>query len=229
MRHHSRAEYSNGDVEHCRIGDDLRRRNEPAQDAANWRMRENDLEQETDSDSRNESDDERLENPESLVLQIQNDENIECRDSDSHRDGNSKKKIERDRGSDDFSQIACGDCQLADDPEKPDYRRRVMVAARLREIASSDDPKFRREPLEQDRHQIRDEDYGEKRVSELRSAGEIRCPVAWVHVSDCDEVSGPGESEDFPPPRGARDWNRPVNFGERGCDAGSPPARFPLR
>src|SRR5678815_1321628 len=81
----------------------------------------------------------------------------------------------------------------------------------------------------ENRHQVGDQDDGKERVAELRSAGEVGCPVAGVHVTDGDEVSGSGKGEDFPPPGGAGDRYGPINFGEGGGYAGAAPARFPLR
>ena len=141
-----------------------------------------------------------------------------------HWQRNVEEQIQRDRRADDFGQIAGGDRQLADHPEKPDDRRRIVVAARLREIAAGDDAELRCQPLQQDRHQVRHQDDAEQRVAELRSAGEIGGPVARIHVADGHQVSGPGECEELPPPRSARQRDRLVDLGQRWSDAGASPS-----
>jgi hypothetical protein len=88
-----------------------------------------------------------------------------------------------------------------------------VVAAGLGEIAAGDDSQLGGESLEQDRHQVGNEDHAQERVSELGSAGEIGRPVAGVHVADGYEVARPGEGQDLPEPMLTRDRNGPVNLG----------------
>ena len=73
--------------------------------------------------------------------------------------------------------------------------RRIVVAARLREIASGDDAELGREPLQQHRHEVREQHDAEQRVAEARAAGEVGRPVAGVHVADGDEIARAGEGE----------------------------------
>src|SRR6476619_1609988 len=139
VRHHCRAEDSDGDVKHRRIADHLRGWNEAAHDSGKWRARFDDLEQKTKTDGRNESDDQRLEQTESFVLEIKHEQNIECCDSNSNRKRNVEQKIERDCRANDFSEIACGNCELAYHPEKPHDRAGIVIATCLRQVASRND------------------------------------------------------------------------------------------
>ena len=79
--------------------------------------------------------------------------------------------------------------------------------------------------LEQDRHEIRNQDDGQQRVAKLRAAREIGRPVARVHVADRDEKAGAGEGEQLAPEgRVRRHDNAAVNFRERNHAAAPPPA-----
>ena len=50
-------------------------------------------------------------------------------------------------------------------------------------------PSLSGERLEQDRHQVGDQDDAEQRVAEPRAAGEVGGPVARIHVADGDQVA----------------------------------------
>src|SRR5262245_41250814 len=74
-----------------------------------------------------------------------------------------------------------------------------MVATGLREVAAGDDAEFRAERLQENRHQIRDEDDAEQPVTKCRPARQIRRPVARIHVADRHQVTRPGESQHLSP------------------------------
>src|SRR5882762_11147938 len=131
--HDRRAEYSNSDVEHRGIPDDIGRRNESAHHLGEWRLRQDDLEQEADTDGRYQSDDERLEQPEPLVLEIENYQYIRRRDDDAVHDRNAAEQVERDGGADYFGEVTRRNCYLAADPEQEVDGPRVVIAARLGE------------------------------------------------------------------------------------------------
>ena len=101
-----------------------------------------------------------------------------------------------------------------------------MVAAGLREVATRGDAQPRAQRLEQDGHEVRNEDDRKQRVAELRATGEVRGPVAGVHVTDGDEVTRPGEGEHLAP-EAQRPWHgdRAVDFLQAGCLAGQTPRR----
>ena len=126
-----------------------------------------------------------------------------------------EQQIERDRRPDDFGEIAGGDRDLAQHPQKNRDRARVVIAAGLREIAAGDDAELRGEPLQQNRHQIGEQDHAEQRVAEPRAAGEIGGPVARVHVADRDQVARTGEGQQLAPEAGVcRDGDGAVDFGQ---------------
>ena len=136
--------------------------------------------------------------------------------------GRSEQQVERDRRSDHLGEVARGDGDLAEHPEPDGDRPRIVVAARLREIASGDDAELGREPLQQHRHEVREQDDAEQRVPELRSAGEIGGPVAGVHVADGDEIPGPGEREQLAEEAGP-DRNGAIDLLQARRDARPPP------
>src|SRR5207248_10304234 len=104
-------------------------------------------------------------------------------------------------------------------------RARVAVAAGLREVAAAGDAEARGERLQQDRHQVREHDHAEERVTVLGAARKVSRPIARVHVADGDEIAGTGEREQLPPEAGVRrDRNRTVNFRQAYAAGWEPPA-----
>ena len=94
-------------------------------------------------------------------------------------------------------------------------RPRVVVAARLRQVAPARDAEAHGERLQQDRHQVGHEDDAEQRVAVPRAAGQVRRPVARVHVADGDEISRARKGKQLPPEtRIRRHGDRAVHFAE---------------
>src|SRR6266576_871609 len=91
--HPGRAEYSDADLEQRGIPDYVCRKNESAHHRSEWRLRQNYLEQEAEPDGRYERDDERLQQPEPLVLEIENYQYIRRRDDDADHDRNAEQQI----------------------------------------------------------------------------------------------------------------------------------------
>ena len=83
VRHDGRAENAEREIEHVRIGDDLRARHEAAEHARKFRPRENELRHEAEGDDRKQRDDERLDPAKALVLQIEDEEHVERGDDDA--------------------------------------------------------------------------------------------------------------------------------------------------
>src|SRR5438045_9601800 len=227
VRHHRRPKDADRYVEHCRILDYVGRRRESPHHADEGRLGKNDLEEKADTDGRNERDHQRLEQPKSLVLQVKNDQHVQRRDDDAVRDRYVEDEVERDGRPDYFRQITGRDRYLAGDPQQKASWFRVVVATRLRQIAARDDAKLGSEPLEQNRHQVRRENYTEQGVAELGSAGEVGCPVSRVHVTDRDQVPRSGECEDLSPPTVSRHGYGAINLDQRGRRSGSSPSRLP--
>src|SRR5205814_2656341 len=95
----------------------------------------------------------------------------------------------------------------------------VAVAARLGEVASTGDAEPGGEGLEDDGHDVRNQDDAEERVAVAGAAGEVGGPIARVHVADSDEVAGTGESEHLSPEAGAvgnRDGSVDLGEADRG-------------
>ena len=79
--------------------------------------------------------------------------------------------------------------------------RGVGGAAGLGKIAAGGDAKPRGQRLQQDRHQVGEQDDEKERVAKMRAAGEVGRPVARVHVADRDHVARPkGEQPANPKP-----------------------------
>ena len=96
-----------------------------------------------------------------------------------------------------------------------DTGRRIVVAAGLGQVAAGDDAELERQRLQQDGHEVGEQDDRKQRVAEARAAGQVGGPVARVHVADRDQVAGPGEGEQLAPETRA-------TSGRRCCDG--PPA-----
>ena len=91
-------------------------------------------------------------------MQIQNGQHVRRRDDAAPDQRNSKKQLQCDGRADDFREVAGGDGDFAEQPEKPDGRRGIMIAAGLRQIASGGDAELNGQMLEQNRHQIGNHD-----------------------------------------------------------------------
>jgi hypothetical protein len=161
-----------------------------------------------------------------MILQVQNEQYVEHRDRHAPGERYAEQQVERDGGANDLRQIAGGDGDLTEHPEREAGGSREVIAAGLSEVATGDDAEFGGEALQQDRHEVRKQDDAEQRVPELRSSGEVSSPVAGVHVADRDEVSGSGKGEDFAEPVRMRDRDRPIDLGQARGDAGATPALF---
>ena len=221
MRHHGRADDADGDVEHLGIGDDLGGRHEAAQHRGDRRRRGDDLDAKADRDHDQQRDDKGFEEAKALVHQQQQQEGVEGGDQRAADQGNAEQQFQRNRGADHLGQIAGDDRGLAGQPEHEIDRPRIGGAAGLREIAVGDDAEARGERLQQDRHQVREQDDRQQRVAKLRAAREVGRPVAGVHVADRDQVSRPGKGQQPARPVAAdRDRNAPVDLGQAALGVG---------
>ena len=140
--------------------------------------------------------------------------------------GKAEQQVERDGGADHLGEVARGDRDLAQHPQHERGRPRVAVAARLRQVAAAADAEAHRQRLQQDGHQVGDEDDAEERVAVARAAGEVGGPVARVHVADGHQVARAGKREELAPEAGARraprsnrglpgGWERPGGCASR--------------
>ena len=102
-------------------------------------------------------------------------------------------------------------------------RPRIAGAAGLREIAVGGDAEPRGQRLQQDRHQVRQQDDRQQRVAELRTAGEVGRPVAGVHVADRDQIAGAEKGQQPARTNGrrrGRRWSRSPRAGCAGAGRG---------
>ncbi len=200
MRHHGRANDADRDVERSGVGDDLTRGNKAAEDGAGAWRGQYDLDRKADEDHDQQRDNEGFQRAEAALHQEQDEKCVRRRDERPDDQRNAEEQIERDRRADHLGEVAGNDRRLAGEPERNVDRARVMRPAGLSEIAIRGDAEPRRERLQQDRHQVREQDDGEQRVAEFRAAGEIGRPIAGVHVADGNEVARPSESEEAAQP-----------------------------
>ena len=77
--------------------------------------------------------------------------------------------------------------------------------------------------MKEHRHQVAHEDDAEQRIAEFRAAAQVGGPIAWVHVTNGDEIAGAGEGENFAEPGGGgRDSDGAMGFRERGSAQAGP-------
>ena len=214
MRHHGRAQDADRDVQFVGILENRRARQKTRQHSARVRLGNQNLEQEATRDRRDERNHQRFEQAKSLVLHVQHDQYVEGGNDDAPWQRNAEQQVQRDRRADDFGEVAGGDRDFADHPQKERHRLGVVIAARLREIAAGYDAKLRGQALQQNRHQIGQQDDRQQRVAEARAASKVGRPIAGIHISDGDEVARPRERECFLPPRAGFDRHGAVHFGE---------------
>ena len=133
------------------------------------------------------------------MLHVEHEQNVERGQADAPEEREAEQELQGDRRAKHLGQVAGGDGDFAKDPQDQRRPARVRVAARLREVAAAGDAEARGERLQQDGHQVRQQDHAEQRVAEPSSAGDVGGPVARVHVAHGHEVAGPGEGRHLSP------------------------------
>ena len=113
---------------------------------------------EASGDGRNERDNQRFDVTKTLLLKVKNGQHIERGNAATPHQRNTEEKLQGDGRADHLGQIARGNRDFAKNPKKPNRRRRVMIAASLREIASGGHAQFDAQMLEQDRHEVGEHD-----------------------------------------------------------------------
>ena len=133
-----------------------------------------------------------------------------------------KSRLQRDRRADHLGEVAGDDRRFAGEPQQEIDGPRIAVAAGLGEIAAGGDAEPGGERLQQDRHQVGEQDDAEQRIAEARAAGEVGRPVARVHIADGDHVARAHEGEQAAEPQAA------MRHGDGGIDLGQArPRIFP--
>ena len=99
------------------------RGSEPAHDPGKGRMREDDLRGEAETDGRDQGDDECLEAAKSLLLQREDQQHVQRRERHAPDQRDAEQQLQRDGGADDLGQVAGGDGDFAEHPERERHRR----------------------------------------------------------------------------------------------------------
>ena len=220
VRHHGCAKDANGNVKHLAVAQDFRAREKTADRLVPERLSEEDLVGEADRNGGDERDDKRFDQAEAAALQRQNDQHIERSDQDSGEQGQPEEQFQGDGRAENFSKIAGGDGDFAENPQHERGAARVRLAAGLRQVASHGDAELGRKRLEQHGHEAAEQDHTQERVAELRAATQIRGPVPRVHVADSDQITGTGKCERLSQPGASRGyWDGPIGLGERRLDS----------
>src|SRR6267378_1062086 len=209
VRHHRRPQDANGHIETLRA----QTRYEACDDFGPHRTRQEHFDPKTNPDRRDKHENERFHLPDAELLYHQEQHRIKTRDDDPVKDRHLEKKIQPDRRSQNFGEVARRNGDFAEYPECKCDGLRVMLTARLCEIPSGHDPHARGKSLEKDCHQGRHQQYPDKLVPEPRPAFKIGRPVPGIHVTYAHEIRRTCKGEHFPYDAGAlRNLNTPVNL-----------------
>jgi len=106
-----------------------------------------------------------------------------------------KQKLQANGSAQYFGKIARHDREFAKKPKNKRNRARILVAAGLRQIAAADNAQARTEGLQEQRHQVGNNEHPEQAIAKFCAAFEISCPVAGVHIADADQIRRAGEGE----------------------------------
>ena len=112
-----------------------------------------------------------------------------------------EEQVQGDSAAKHFGQIACPDCQFAQEPVRPACPGGIPVAATLREVFAGDHAQPRANHLHEDRHQAGKPDHPEQAELKLSAGLQVSAPVAGIHVTDADQNGGADEGAPlFPEP-----------------------------
>ena len=196
VRHHRGADDAHGQVEHVRVGEDLRGRREAADQRPPFRIGERDLHGKAGGDDTQQRDDQRLQVAEAQTLQVEDEEHVERGQQHADLEGNVEQQVEPDGRADHLGDVGGDDGELRRRPQRIGGPAGVGVTAGLRQVAARGDGEPRAQRLQHDRHDVGDERDKQQRVAELGAARERGGPVARVHVSDRDEIAWPQEGRE---------------------------------
>src|SRR5260221_10766130 len=100
-----------------------------------------------------------------------------------------------------------------------------MVASGLWQVVASHDPQSSAERLEQNGHEIREQNHAKERITEGRAPGQVCRPVARVHVAHSYEIARPRKREHLAPePKGPGNRHRAMNLSQTRCFGRKSPA-----
>ena len=134
-------------------------------------------------DGADQRDHQRLNVAEAPALHQQNQQHVQPGDEHAVEERNVEEQVQRDGRADHFGQVAGGDGDLGADPQRIAHPWAVALVAELRQVALRGHAQLQAQALQQNGHQVRGHDDEEQRVAEARAAGDVRGPVAGVHVA----------------------------------------------
>ena len=119
VRHDGGAQDADAHVEHLLVPQDLAGRHHPQQHRRQTRLGKQQLEGKTGGNGNDQGDDQRFDIPESLGLKIEHRQHIQRGDDapPDHRDA--QQQLQADGRPDHLGQVARGDGDLTQNPEKP--------------------------------------------------------------------------------------------------------------
>ena len=203
MGHHGGADDADGQVERSRIGDDLRLGQEAVGDRGDGRLGQHHLHAEADEDQRQQGDDEGFQPAKTAIHQQQDEKDVQRREDGAPHQRDTEQQIQRDGGADHLGQVAGDDGDLAGDPQQQAHRPRITRAAGLGQVQPGGDAQPCGQGLQQDGHEVGEQDHRQQQVAELRAAGQVRGPVARIHVAHRDHVAGAEKGQQPPQPAAA--------------------------
>ncbi len=156
---------------------------------------EEDFEGEAATDGDDEDEDEAFDEADAVAGEPKDEEGIEAGNEDTVEEGDVEEEIEGDGGAEDFGEVAGGDGEFAEDPERVIDERGIGFAAGLGEVASANEAEACAEGLQQQGHEVGHDEDPKQLVTKACAAFEVSSPVAGVHVADADEISGAGEGK----------------------------------
>ncbi len=170
-------------------------RAESLNDLPPLRRRYKDLEDKAQANDGNQEQDKALEFSHPEILNREEQHGVERGNNDAHQEGQPEEQIESYGGSEDLGQIARGDRDFCQDPEKVCNRSRVVVSAGLGEVPTRHDAKPRGQGLEKKGHHVGRQQDPQQLIPETGAGFEISRPVARVHVPYAYEVRWAKERE----------------------------------
>src|ERR1044071_8077863 len=131
MRHHGRAKNADADVKHSLICNDTWIGNKPEEDTGRAGFGEDQFSGKTTSDGGDKSDDNSFDITKAFSLQIQHQEHIGRGNDATPHQQKCEEMSQPDGRSNILRNIIGSDGEFAKNPEKPDGRYRVVIAAGL--------------------------------------------------------------------------------------------------
>ncbi len=126
-----------------------------------------------------------------------------------------EQELQGDHRTDHLGQVARGDGDLGQDPEREVHRPGILRPAGLRQVVPGDHPQPCREGLEHHRHQVRHQEDPEQGVAEPGPALQVGRPVPRVHVADAHQIRRPQEREQPLERVPLRDPDRAMHLAQR--------------